>query len=110
MKCVLSVIWFVFIILFFMLGRAHWIQSKHSVPPFRVTTLVDESRGGIKVFGTPIDKPLEDFAADFNKYLDEQNQSNRRVNRLAACGYFLAALTAFVAMVVVIAASLRCSQ
>ena len=45
-----------------------------------------------------IDQPINDFVRDFNKYLDEQNESNRSTNRRSAWAYFLASFTAFVSM------------
>jgi len=58
--------------------------------------------------GTSLDQPLKDFANDFNKYLENQNKSNRKMNQLVDCDYFLAALTALFSMVVEIAS--LCSQ
>ena len=93
-------------VLFLLLGWYHWVKSGETIPKFQVETLVNKNQGSVKIFGTDIDKPLKDFANDFNNYLENQNKLNRKMNQLAACGYFFAALTALVSMVVVIA-SLR---
>ena len=103
MKHSLSIIWLIFAVLFFILGSSHWAESKKSIPPFEVTQRELDRPGSsvsatIKFKGTELDKPLKDFATDFNKYLEEQNESSRKSNRRAAWGYFLASLTAFVSM------------
>jgi len=86
--------------MFLILGIYHLKQSKHSMPPLKVKQRpFQQSDSPIKVeidvCGSPLDQPLQNFVDDFNKYLDSQNKSNSRANQLSACGYFLAALTAF---------------
>jgi hypothetical protein len=39
-------------------------------------------------------KSLDNFAKQFNEYLEKQNNSNREVNIVASLGYLFAALTA----------------
>jgi len=114
MQITLLIIWLIFSILFFALCVWHLKQSKHTIPPFEVTKRKFEQPGSPVIvkannfLGTPLDQPLKDFTNDFNKYLENKNKSNRKMNRLAACGYFLAALTALSSMVVEIAS--LCSQ
>ncbi len=103
MKLAISVIWLAFALLFFVLGRAHWIEAETSIPPFEVTKRAYELSGSgfkleIDVGGTPLDQPFENFAEDFNEYLEEQNQSASASNRRAAWGYFLASATAIVSL------------
>ena len=103
MRIVLSIIWLIFVALFFFLGRSHWIEAESAIPPFELTEramdkLESAIRGEVIIKGTPIDKPLKDFAKDFNEYLSIQNENSRTTNRRAAYGYFLASLTALVSM------------
>ena len=95
----LSIIWIIFAVLFLLLGRFYWHESKRSIPPFKLAERkYFRSDSSIKVRieagGTPIDQPLEDFALQFNAYLEEKNSSSRKINRRAAYGYYLASTTA----------------
>lgn len=56
----------------------------------------------VKIFGADVDKPLKDFARDFNSYLDRYNESLGRQNILAAIGYFLASVAALFSMFLVL--------
>jgi hypothetical protein len=108
MQIILLIIWLIFSALFFTLAIWHWKQSKHAIPPLEVTIRKFERPGSqVKVknifSGTSLDKPLKDFADDFNKYLEKQNKSNRKMNQRTALGYFLASLTALASMIVEIA-------
>ncbi len=103
MKYTLSVIWLIFTILFFVLGLSHWRESKSTIPPFEVTQREMDKpsspvRVSVQLKGTELDQPLKDFAKDFNMYLEKQNKSFRTSNCKAAFGYFLAALTALVSL------------
>ena len=103
MKLAISVLWLAFALLFFVLGRAHWIEAENSIPAFEVTRHAYELSGSgfkveIDVGGTPLDQPFENFSKDFNEYLEEQNRSARASNRRAAWGYFLACATAIVSL------------
>ncbi len=103
MKLAISVIWLAFALLFFVLGRAHWIEAEMSIPSFEVTKHAYELSGSgfkleIDVGGTPLDQPFENFAEDFNEYLEVHNQSARASNHRAAWGYFLASATAIASM------------
>jgi len=95
----LSIIWVVFAVLFFSLGCFYWQESKRTIPPFKLAERkLSRSDSPVQVSihaaGTPLDQPLEDFAVQFNAYLEEQNASSHRTNVRAACGCFLAAATA----------------
>ena len=77
----LSIVWIIFTVLFLLLGRFYWQESKRTIPPFR---LIERklSRGdsplrvSINAAGTPLDQPLEAFTRQFNAYLQEQNSSS----------------------------------
>ena len=95
----ISIIWLVFAVLFFILGSWHLTASMSAIPPIELTKRAMDKpespvRVEISIAGSPIDKPLADFAKDFNEYVSVQNRASRRANQLAAYGYFLAALTA----------------
>jgi hypothetical protein len=95
-KLTLSAIWFVFAVVFLILGTWHWIESKSAIPPFEITKRADW--GSVQILGMSVDKPLEDFARDFNEYLSVQNEASEKANRRAAEGYFVAVLTAVLSM------------
>jgi len=52
----------------------------------------------IRIKGTDLDEPLQNFVRDFNGYLSKQNEASRTANERAAYGYFLASATAFVSL------------
>jgi len=90
----LSIIWLIFAFLFLVLGCFHWRASGKIIPPFQVSGRPLDRQVTVKIAGADIDKPLKDFAHDFNSYLDHYNKSSRRQNRIQAVGYFLASATA----------------
>jgi len=96
-KLGLSLIWFIFAVLFLILGGWHWVESKSAMPPFEITKRADW--GTAQILGMSVDRPLEDFARDFNGYLSVQNEASKKANLRAACGYLFAALTAVFSMV-----------
>lgn len=90
----LSIIWLIFAVLFFVLGYFHWRASGKIIPSFQVSGRPFDKQVSVKIAGADVDKPLKDFARDFNSYLDHYNESSRRQNRIQAFGYFLASATA----------------
>ncbi|MBE3139299.1 MAG: hypothetical protein IMZ53_01825 [Thermoplasmata archaeon] len=95
----LSIIWIIFAVLFLLLGRFYWYESKRKIPPFKLTERKFSRSDSpihvsISAAGTPLDQPLEDFAVQFNAYLEEQNSISQKTNLRAAFGYYLAAATA----------------
>jgi len=100
MKC-LSVIWLIFGVLFLCLCFYHVKAATNAIAPFKLTELkkiklADEFITPLT--GVDIEKPLRNFVADFNSYIDEYNRSACQQNILTAVGYFLASLTAFFSM------------
>lgn len=98
MKIGISIIWFVFAVLFFALGLYHWNVAKTNVPLFKLSDRPGKGKGSVKILGADIDQPIKDFAEDFNKHLTNQNNLSKKQNRLSAYGYWLAALTAIVSL------------
>ena len=97
-KIIISTLWLIFAVLFFTLAWLHWAESKQIIQEFKITRVFGDG-AEFTVGSISIEKPFQDFANEFNnKYLADQNESNRKANRLAACGYFLAGLTALVSM------------
>ncbi|MFH1219412.1 MAG: hypothetical protein V1694_03050 [Candidatus Eisenbacteria bacterium] len=95
-----SGMWLAFTVLFLALGSWHWNESEKRIPPFEIGKRPAEGKGiEMEFLGLPLDKPLKDFVRSFNTYLDRQNESARIANRRAALGYFAAALTALLSMV-----------
>jgi hypothetical protein len=90
----LFIVWLIFAVLFLVLGCFHWKASRRNVPPFEVSERPLAKQASIGILGADVDKPLRDFARDFNSYLDHYNKSSRRQNRIGAFGYFLASATA----------------
>jgi hypothetical protein len=92
----LWLLWLFFSVVFFGLGIWHYVQSGSAMPPFAVTQR--PVPGTMKLMGLGVDKPLADFAADFNAYVATQNAASRTANRVAALGYLAAGLTALFSM------------
>jgi len=96
---IISIIWLVFAGLFFTLAGFHLAESRKTIPKIEVRRYPSDDTISIKRGGIPIEQRLFDFGDDFNKYLDDQDESNRKANRNAAFGYFAASLTALFAIV-----------
>lgn len=101
MQTGLTIIWIVFFLLFLKLALWHRHQTKRSMPHIQVKTRPMKRRDSpvqvqIEFAGNDLDQPLEDFAAEFNQYVDRQNSSSHNVHRLTAFGYSLAALTSLI--------------
>jgi len=94
MKWCVLLIWFIFAGLFFGLGHYHNVKAKETMPKIEVKRYPSDNSTPINRGGIPIEQRLFDFGDDFNEYIDNQNESNRRANRYAAYGYYLAGLTA----------------
>ena len=95
----LWIIWLIFAILFLVLAYYHWMTSRKIIPPIKIHRRPYNQPNSpvqvtVRIAGSNVDEPLEDFASDFNEYLTDYNKSSRRQNTLQACGYLLASLTA----------------
>jgi len=97
-KLGLSVIWLIFAALFLVLGVWHLSESKSATPPFELTERAYAELGTVNMLGSDVDEKIEDFVDDFNEYLSDQNKASKKVNQLAAFGFFVAALTALFSM------------
>jgi len=98
----LATIWLIFTLLFACLALFHWRAAGKAVRPFVFHARPRQIAPGITAYveaqGLPIDAPLEQFVREFNQYLEVQNRSARQANLVASAGYALAALTAFVSI------------
>ena len=94
----ITIIWLIFTVLFFILGGYHWSISKKRVEPFKLSGRPMENSGSVSVLGTDVDQPIKDFSKNFNDYLVKQNKLFTRQNWASAIGYWLAALTSLVSM------------
>lgn len=96
-RTIISILWLIFAVLFFILAGLHKAKSKKIIPTFEMIEIPDGITLG---FGdTSLREILENFACEFNKYIAEQNESNRTANLYAFYGYFLAGSTALVSLV-----------
>jgi len=97
----IGVIWLIFSLIFFGMAGFHYYLSRQSAPDFE-TIALNGCRNGIcvesSIGGVSLDKPLQDFAAKFNGYLHEQNNTSTLENLAAMAGYILAGLTALVSL------------
>ena len=88
----ISIIWLIFVILFFCLAGIHWAESKQTIPELKVTAPTNTVT--VNIGGSD----YGDFVRKFNKYVTNQNESNQKANLYAYRGYLLAGLTALFAM------------
>ena len=98
MEILLSIIWLIFSLLFFVLGLYHFKLSKCNIAPFAVPERPDSTHNFIKEFGFDPDELICNFITNFNLYLNNYNGSSHRQNIAAACGYWLASIIAIVSM------------
>ena len=98
----LNILWFIFAILFLVLGLFHWKMTGKSISRFQVTE--DKNwmpiKGGIRVQIAGTD--IVEFADKFNRYIDYINQTAKNQNKLQAIGYWLASGTAIFSFVITI--------
>ena len=101
MKIVPS-IWLIISILFLCFGVYHYDQSKQTYPLFQWTSL--DSRGiefGFYNFSAIETRHnFENFANQWNTYIDDQNRKSHAVNRIAAITYFISSFMALIAMLI----------
>lgn len=96
----LSWIWLIFIIIFLGLAIFHFIKSRKKIAKFQLTSRPGKGSSEVRIQGSDIDKPLEDFVTGFNNYLDSYNKSTSCQNLLSGFGYFVAAAVAFISMLI----------
>lgn len=94
----LAILWAIFTVIFLAVAIFHLMQAREQVP-----LLKDFHRpyGGFEGgFLREIDKPLKRTQDDLNTFIKNLNRSNRRINVMESAGYFTAAFTAFVSMLI----------
>jgi hypothetical protein len=94
-----GVLWLAFAIIFGALATYHWRQSGLVIAEFHTVARPGAASGSVKMLGMDIDRPLNDFAEQFNAYLREQNSNSRTQNLAAFAGYVLALFTALISAV-----------
>ena len=98
----LATIWLIFTLMFAILGFTHLRASRTSIDKFEAEP-VEYNPPDVKWDGAltnvEVDKPLRKFVQDFNLFIESYNKSASCQNKLAAYGYFLAALTALFSMI-----------
>ncbi len=88
-----SILWLVFFVIFLSLAAFHFWQAKRTIPLFELTQR-NYGNVSLKIGGLKLDEPIENFVIDFNKYIEEQNISNRKMNIASSAGYFSSSLIA----------------
>jgi hypothetical protein len=84
---------------FFYLAFANWRNSMTSLRPFafrRQSSPADASRRA------EADPEVQDFIADFERYLDSVNAANRSRFRSASIGFIVAGVISLLSMVLVL--------
>jgi len=98
-RIIISILWLIFAVLFFTLAGLHKTESKRTIPKIKVGKYASYEATKIIRGGVPTEQRLFDFGDDFNKYLDDQDESNRKANLYAFYGYFLAGFVALASLV-----------
>lgn len=75
------------------MAYVHWRQSNSLIRPFFARGLEETMSKDRETISA-----LTKFIADFNKYLEMVNASNKTMNRNAAVGYFVAAAVSVLAL------------
>jgi len=93
-RSALALVWFFFGIIFLALGFYHYTLIGQRTPAFSITErpLTGVSIG---IAGMDIDEPLRRHADAINAYVQNQDESSSRSNRVSFFGYVAATLTAF---------------
>jgi len=97
-KNTLALVWFFFGIIFLALGVYHYTLIGQRTPPFAIT---ERPFAGVsvRIAGMDIDEPLRRHADAINAYIQNQNESSSKSNRVSFFGYVAATLTAFLSAV-----------
>ena len=98
----LNILWFVFAVVFLVLGCFHWKEASKRISHFSISERPLSQMGRVGILGADIDKPLQDFAGDFNNYLDDYNQTTSKQHKMQAIGYWVASIIAVFSFVLVI--------
>jgi hypothetical protein len=96
----ITVVWVLFAILFLRLGLYYRAEAKRQIPSFPVPDRLAGTGVSIRIMGTDLDQPVQEFVVQFNKYIDERNAETRRLNTNNSRGNFLAAITALFSAVI----------
>ncbi len=104
MNILLSIVWFLFAVLFGVLAVHHRKLSRRGISHF----------GEMPKYGKPalrwvqsditsedINAMVQDFSARFNSYVDAQNTTAEKLNRALSAGYWVACGTAIFSAVLV---------
>ena len=94
-RIIISIIWLIFAVLFFVLGSLHWQASKNFISPFPHVVRPSDELEKIEEIGIDIDMSFNRFVRSFNLFLDKFNKSTQQQNEYAAYGYWIACGTCF---------------
>lgn len=87
----ISVIWFIFATLFFVMAWKEWKKSKKDVESLKV--IEPQLIGKVMILGI-------DFAGVIKKFKDELNNSNKESHKIAATSYLFAGFVALISFII----------
>ncbi|APV43796.1 hypothetical protein Dform_00440 [Dehalogenimonas formicexedens] len=98
----IELLWLTTGLVFVVLGYYEWNKSSKKIEHFRQTPRPqrEDMHFEVRIMGQDIDQPITDFVEDFNGYLDTLNEANRNERRIASVGFYLAAFTSFLSLVI----------
>lgn len=97
-RIIISIIWYIFAVLFGILGSRHWQDSKNFISPFPHVVRSSSELEKMQELNIDIDEPINRFVPSFNLFLNKFNASTQQQNKSAAYGYWIACGTCFTAM------------
>jgi len=105
MKWALFAIWLIFAGIFGVLAWQNWKMKNKKVPHITIQERPMRTNSNwtilqAEVGGEDIDAPQRRFVDEFNKYIDDYNQSQYKSNKLQATGYWIACGTAVFSAVI----------
>ncbi len=94
-------IWLFFAAFFFYFAYAHWREGQVEMRPFSIR---ERAEAGSNPGPNPVlAKANEEFALEFNRYLDGVNRAAHNRHRAAAIGYGLSGMIAIASMFLLLA-------
>ena len=95
----LNILWFVFAVVFLVLGCYHWKMASKCISHLQVKQLMPQ---GMKVQITMAGIDFAEHVDKFNRYIDHYNQTSIKQNKVQAIGYWVASIIAVFSFVLII--------
>ena len=80
----LNLLWFVFAVIFFVLGLYHWKMAGGNISHLQVKQSLPQ---GVNVHITMAGIDFAEHVGKFNHYIDYYNQTSKKQNKAQAIGY-----------------------